>query len=82
MDTGKLVQGFFPKQADIDKVLKITQRKVLRGTCLLLTMNTGRISISQYFKDIHLYLAQNKLHNTEAAIRKVETLAERYILLD
>ena len=38
--------------------------------------------ISPYFKDLYLYLAQNKLLNTKLAIRKVETLAERHILLD
>ena len=38
--------------------------------------------ISPYFKDIYLYLAQNRLPNTKTAIYKVETLAERYILLD
>ena len=32
--------------------------------------------------DIYLYLVQNKLHTSKAAIRKVETLAEQYILLD
>ena len=35
-----------------------------------------------YFKDIYLYLLQNKLPSSKAAIRKVETLAEWYILLD
>ena len=34
------------------------------------------------FKDIYLYLAQNKLATSKAEIRKVETLAERHILLD
>ena len=38
--------------------------------------------ISPYFKDIYLYLAQNKLPSTKTAIQKVEALAERYILLD
>ena len=37
---------------------------------------------SSYFKDIYLYLVQNKLPTSKAAIRKVETLAEWYILLD
>ena len=36
---------------------------------------------SSYFKDIFLYLAQNRLPSSKAAIRKVETLAEKYILL-
>ena len=38
--------------------------------------------ISPYFKDLHLYLAQNILPSTKTAIQKVETLAEKYILLD
>ena len=38
--------------------------------------------VSPYFKDIYLYLAHNKLPSTKAAIWKVETLAEKYILLD
>ena len=38
--------------------------------------------ISSYFKDIYLYLAQNKLPNAKSAIRKVEALAEKYTLLD
>ena len=38
--------------------------------------------ISPHFKDLYFYLTQNKLHDTKSAIRKVETLAERYILLD
>ena len=37
---------------------------------------------SSYFKDIYLYLAQNKLPSSKAVIRKVEALVEKYILLD
>ena len=35
-----------------------------------------------FFKDIYLYLAQNKLPSAKSAIRKIEALAEKYILLD
>ena len=38
--------------------------------------------ISPYFKDLYLYLAENKLPSTKTAICKVETLAEKYLLLD
>ena len=38
--------------------------------------------INPYFKDLYLYLAQNKLPSTNTAICKVETLAEKYILLN
>ena len=37
---------------------------------------------SSYFKDIYLYLAQNKLPSSKLAVSKVEALAEKYILLD
>ena len=32
VNTDKLVQKFLPKQADIDKILKVIQQKVLKGT--------------------------------------------------
>ena len=35
-----------------------------------------------YFKNIHLYVAQNKLPYSKAAKRQVEIQAERYLLLD
>ena len=37
---------------------------------------------SLYFRDIYLYLAQNKLPSSKVAIKKVEALAEKYVLLD
>ena len=37
---------------------------------------------SSYFKDIYLYLAQNKLPNSKVGIKKLEALAEIYIFLD
>ena len=77
--TGKLVQKFLPKQADTDKILKIIQRKVLKGTHLLVTVKEIKAGylISPYLKDLYLYLAQNKFPSTKTAIHKVETLAEK-----
>ena len=73
-----------PKQADIDKILKLIQREVLKGMHLSVKVKEilAEYLSSSYFKDIYLYLAQNKLPSSKAAIRKVETLVERYILLD
>ena len=42
----------------------------------------ARYLVISYFQNIHLYLAQNKLPSTKSAIRKIEVLAEKYILLD
>ena len=44
-------------------------------------IQTGYL-ISPYFNDLYLYLTQNKPPNTKSVLRKVETLAERYILFD
>ena len=42
----------------------------------------GGYLVSPYFKGIYLYLVQNQLPSTKTAIWKVETLAEKYTLLD
>ena len=83
MNTGRLVQKHLPYQADIDKILKVLQREVLTGMHLPVTVKEIQAGylVSPYFKDIYLYLAQNKLAITKTAIQKVETLAERYISL-
>ena len=84
IDTRNIIQQFLPKQTDIDKILEIIREKVLKGTHLPLTIKeiqAGYLN-SLYFKDIYQYLAQNKLPSKKAAIKKVELLAEKYILLD
>ena len=83
VSTGTLVYNILPKQADIDNMLKIIQIK-LKETHLPVTVReiqTGYL-ISLYFKDLYLYLTQNKLPSTNSVIQKVEALAEKYILLD
>ena len=84
INMGNLVQKFLLKQADINKILKVIQRKVLKGTHLPVEIKEiqARYLSSSHFKDIYLYLSQNKLPTSKTSIRKVETLAERYILLD
>ena len=84
MNTHNLVQKFLPKQADVDKILKFIQEKILKGmhlSIMVKEIQAGYLS-SSYFKDIYLYLAQNRLPTSKATIRKVETLAVKYILLD
>ena len=84
LDTSKLIKKSFPKQTDIDKSLEIIQRKVLKGTHLPLTVKeiqAGYLA-SPYFKDLYLYLVQNKLPSKKSAMSKVDALVERFILLD
>ena len=70
INTGRLVQKFLPKQADINKILKVIQKRVLRGMHLPVTLKEIQAVylVSPYFKDIYLYLAQNKLLSTKTAI--------------
>ena len=60
VNTEKIVQKYLPKQADIDKILKVIQRKVLKGTHLPITIKeiqAGYLN-SPYFKDLYLYLRE------------------------
>ena len=84
IDTTKLIQKFLPKQTDIDKILDIIKRKVIKGTHFPLTIKeiqAGYLS-SPYFKDLYLFLSQNKLPSKRSSVKKVETLAENFVLLD
>ena len=63
INKGNIIHKYLPKQTDIDRVLEIIQRKVLKGTHLpvkIKEIQAGYIH-SPYFKDLYLYLSQNKL---------------------
>ena len=71
-------------EIDIDKILDIIKRKVLKGTHLPLTIKeiqAGYLS-SPYFKDLYLFFSQNKLPSKRSSVKKVETLEESFVLLD
>ena len=56
VNTNNLVQKYLPKQTDIDKMLKIIQRKVLKGIHLPVTIKEIKAGYlnSPYFKDLYL----------------------------
>ena len=72
------------RQEDIEKILKLIQRKVLKGTHLPVEVKEIQAGylVSSYFKDIYIYLLQNKLPSSKLPIKRVEALVEKYILLD
>ena len=78
INKGNLVHKYLPKQTDIDKILKVIQRKVLKGTHMLVEIKEVQAGYlqSSYFKDIYLYLLQNKLPSSRVVIRRIETLAK------
>ena len=72
LNKGNFIHKYLPKQMDIDKILKIIQRKVLKGTYLpikIKEIQEGYLC-SLYFKDLYLYLSQNKPPSSKPAIRK------------
>ena len=84
IDTNNIVQQLLPKQTDIDKILEVIRKKVLKGTHLPLMIKEIQAGYlrSLYFKDIYLSLAHKRLPSKKAAMRRVELLAEKYIMLD
>ena len=59
------------------------ERKILEGTQLPMTIKEIQGYLTNpYFVNMYLYLAQNNLPSSKAAIRQVEAQKERYLLLD
>ena len=84
INKGNLIHKYLLKQTDIDKILEVIQRKVLKGTHLpvkIKEIQAGSLH-SSYFKDLYLYLLQNKLPSSKEAIKRAEALADIYNLLD
>ena len=83
VNTEKIVQKYLPKQADIDKILKVIQRKVLKGNPIPITIReiqAGYLN-SPYFKDLYMYHSQNKLPSSKGAMCNIEALTEKYIFI-
>ena len=84
IDTGNLIHKFLPKQIDINKILEIIQRKVLKGTHLPVEVKDIQAGYlhSPYFKDLYQYLSENKVPSSKSAIKKLQAISEKYVLLD
>ena len=67
VDSKNLVQRHLPEQADVDKILKIIQRKVLRGTQLPVTVKEVQAGYlnNPHFKDVYLYLMAEQIAITQ-----------------
>ena len=78
-----LVHRFLPKQTDINKILEVIQRKVLKGTHLPVEIKEIQVGYlhSPYFKDLYLYLLQNRLPNSKSAIREIRNIVREICLI-
>ena len=73
-----------PKQTDLNKILKIIGSILLKGPHFHMPLKETQAGYltSLYFKNIYLYIAQNKLLSPEVAVRQVDTQTNKYLLLD
>ena len=64
IDMGNLIHKFLPRQTDIDKVLHVIERKVLKGTHLPVQINEIQAGClySPYFKEIYNIYHKTNFH--------------------
>ena len=61
VNTNNIIQKYLPKQTDIDRILKIIQRKVLKGTHLPMTVKEIQVGFCvAHISKIYIYI----LHQT------------------
>ena len=75
---------FLPKQGDIDRLIAKINKKVLRDTnlCVDLRDLTAAYLTSPHFRDIYLYLLQNRLPLGKGAAKRLDQNARNYLILD
>ena len=84
LDKAKTAYKFLPKQGDIDRLIAKINKKVLRDTILCVDLRDLRAAYltSPHFRDIYLYLLQNRLPLGEGAAKRLDQNARNYLILD
>ena len=79
INMGNFVHEYLPKQTDIHKILEVIQRKVLKGTHLPIEVEEIQAGYlcSPYFKDLYLYLSQNKLPSSNISNQKIRNISRK-----
>ena len=75
---------FLPKQGDIDRLIAKINKKVLRDTNLCVDLRDLKAAYltSPHFRDIYLYLLQNRMPLGKGAARRLDQNARNYLILD
>ena len=84
LDKAKRAYKFLPKQGDIDRLITKINKKVLRYTNLCVDLRDLKAAYltSTYFRDIYLYLLQNRLPLGKGAAKRLDQNARNYLILD
>ena len=84
VDPNNVNYKFLPKQGQVDKLLRQIDRKVLRDTNLSVSLKDLKASYlsSPHFRDIYLYLMQNRMPLIASVARRLESNARNYMVID
>ena len=72
------------RQAEIDRVMRRINRKVLRNIHLPLTLRDLQAAYLQspQFRGIYIYLAQNRMPKSRKDVKHIAIASQDYMLLD
>ena len=84
LDKAKMAYKFLPKQGDIDRLIAKINKKVLRHTNLCVDLRDLKAAYltSPHFRDIYLYLLQNRMPLGKDAAKRLDQNARNYLILD
>ena len=84
LDKAKTAYKFLPKQGDIDRLIAKINKKVLRDTNLCVDLRDLKAAYlrSPHFRDIHLYLLQNRVPLEKGVAKWPDQNARNYLILD
>ena len=84
LDKTKMAYKFLPKQGDIDRLIAKINKKVLRDTNLCVDLRDLKAAYltSPHFRDIYLYLLQNRMPLGKGAAKRLDQNARNYLILD
>ena len=84
LDKAKMAYKFLPKQGDVDRLIAKIKKKVLRDTNLCVDLRDLKVAYltSPHFRDIYLYLLQNRMPLGKGAAKRLDQNARNYLTLD
>ena len=84
LDKAKMAYKFLPKHGDIDRLIAKINKKVLRDTNLCVDLRDLKAAYltSPHFRDIYLYLLQNRMPLGKGAAKRLDQNARNYLILD
>ena len=84
LDKAKMAYKFLPKQGDIDRLIAKINKKVLRDTNLCVDLRDLKAAYltSPHFRDIYLYLLQNRVPLGKGAAKRLDQNTRNYLILD